>query len=167
MCWPPMWCVAFQKVDKSETHLQECVQCSCEGSAFAQLKRVWEPYLCPECQHMLWSNQCVCMIIAKVNNQSFFDCRFFSICKWKFTWTRLLGKPDVITLRMLLASLYKAFNGKAGSHSSGTAWIKNNISRMRTEIYILTKQCLLGTMIIIEKYTLFRCDGIEWACVLS
>ena len=96
-----------------------------------------------------------------------FDCRLFSICKWQITWTRLLGKPDVITLRMLLASLYKAFNGKAGSHSSGTTWVKNNISRMRTKIYILTKQCLLGTMVIIEKYTLFRWDGIERACALS
>ena len=38
---------------------------------------------------------------------------------------------------------------------------------MRTKIYILTKQCLLGTMIIIEKYTLSRGDGIERACALS
>jgi hypothetical protein len=35
------------------------------------------------------------------------------------TYLNMLGKPDVITLRMLLASLYKAINGKAGSHGSG------------------------------------------------
>jgi hypothetical protein len=37
---------------------------------------------------------------------------------------------------------------------------------MRTKIYIFTKECLLGTMMIIKINTLFRGDGIEWARVL-
>ena len=128
--WP-----AFQKVEKSEEHLQECIQCSCEGAACAQLKKIWELYLCPEYRHMLWSNQCVHDHCESIN-KSLFDYTLFPICIWKFNWTRLFGKHDMITLRLLLASLYKPFNGKAGSNGTGTTWIKNNISRMRTKICI-------------------------------
>ena len=44
--------------------------------------------------------------------------------------------------------------------------VKNHISRMRTKIHVLTQECLLGTMIIIQIYTLLRNIGIEWARVL-
>jgi len=37
---------------------------------------------------------------------------------------------------------------------------------MRTKIHVLTKECLLGTMIIIQLYTLFRDIGFERASVL-
>ena len=57
---------------------------------------------------------------------------------------------------------------------SGIAWLWCNLNqeshksdeRMRTKIHIFTKECLLGTMIIIEINTLFRDYGVEWARVL-
>ena len=75
----------------------------------------------------------VCMIIAEVNDKPFFNFRLFSICKSKFTCKRLFGEPDLITLWMLSARFNKPIYGKAGSHCSGTTWVKNQESHKSDE----------------------------------
>ncbi len=108
----------------------------------------------------------VCMIVVKMNNKSLLNSGLLSSCRWTFILTRLFWKPELITIWMLLTSLNKTIYRKAKSHSSGAAWVKNHVSWMRNKIHVFTKECLLGTMIIIQIDTLIRDFGLGWASVL-
>ena len=55
---------------------------------------------------------------------------------------------------------------KARAHGSGTTWVNNHICRMRTKIHVLTQECLLCTMIIIQVYTLIHSIVVEWTRML-
>ena len=167
MCWPLMRCAAFQIVDMSWTRLPECAQFNVHTKVPHLLNWKENRNLTFVKNVNAGSNPTsVCMIVAKMNNKSLLNSGLLSICTWTVTLTTLFWRPELITLWMLLTSLNKTIYRKAKSHSPGAAWVKNHISWMRTKIHVFTKECLLGTMIIIQIYTLFLDFGLEWACVL-
>ena len=90
----------------------EYAQCSFEDSSSVQLKIELETLpLSRMSTHVVIQPVCAWSLRKWITSRSFtVDCS--PLANEKLTRTWLLGKPDVITLRMLLASLYKAINGK-------------------------------------------------------